>query len=208
MTYHKRYNFDQWTRGLHPAVMTPHPTTILLLAHPQFAASRANAALLKGLADMPGLEIAALYSLYADGLIDAEAERARLLRADRLVLQFPLQWYSTPALLKYWLDAVLTPLFYMEPEVAAATAGLPLLAATTTGGPLSSYCVGGSALPITELFAPLRATALKCHWRWQPPFAVHDVRNLDAAALEGAAGEYRTAVWCMPTIRPHAASAA
>lgn len=31
---------------------------------------------------------------------DGEREAARLLAADRLVFQFPIQWYSTPALLK------------------------------------------------------------------------------------------------------------
>ena len=175
--------------------------TVLLLAHPDFAASRANRALFAGLNDLPGLEVAELYGLYPDGEIDVTAERARLLRADRLVLQFPLQWYSVPSRLKYWLDAVLTPLFYLEPDVAAATAGLPLLAATTTGGPSASYqpgTVGG--MTIDELFAPLRATARKCGWLWQGPFALHDVRNLDDVALARAGEEYRSFILAAPRL--------
>ncbi|MGP9812180.1 NAD(P)H-dependent oxidoreductase [Rhodopseudomonas sp. NSM] len=104
-----------------------------LASHPDYAASRANRALLAGVDDLPELEVAKLYTLYPDGLIDFAVERGRLLRADRLVLQFPLQWYSTPSLLKLWMDGVLTPLFYREPDVAASTAGLPLLAALRRG---------------------------------------------------------------------------
>ncbi|WP_428375008.1 NAD(P)H-dependent oxidoreductase [Lichenicoccus sp.] len=174
-------------------------TTVLLLAHPDFVASRANRALLAGLRDLPKLEVAELYALYPDGKIDAAVERERLLRADRLVLQFPLQWYSTPPLLKYWQDAVLTPLFYMEPDIAAATAGLPILAATTTGGPSASYQPSG--MTIDELFAPLKATARKCSWLWQAPLAVHDVRNLDDAALSRAGEDYKSVVLSAPMLQ-------
>ena len=175
-------------------------TTVLLLAHPDFDASRANRALLSGLTGVPGLEVIELYALYPDGRIDAPVERERLLRATRLVFQFPLQWYSTPALLKQWQDAVLTPLFYLEPEVAASTAGLPLFAATTTGGPSASYRAGGTTMTMEDLFAPLRATARKCGWRWQIPFAVHDVRNLDDASLQRAGEEYRSALLSVPML--------
>lgn len=175
-------------------------TTVLLLAHPTFGTSRANLALLSGLIDVPGLETTELYQLYPDGRIDVAIERERLLRATRLVFQFPLQWYSTPSLLKQWEDAVLTPLFYLEPAIAALTAGLPFFAATTTGGPLASYQPGGAAMTINELFAPLRATARKCGWQWQTPFAVYDVRNLDDASLMRAGGEYRSALLSIPAL--------
>ncbi len=171
-------------------------TSLLLLAHPDFATSRANRALLAGLDGLPGLETTELYALYPGGRIDAAAERVRLLRADRMVLQFPLQWYSVPPLLKAWLDAVLTPLFYLEPKVAASTSGLPLLAATTTGGPPGSYQQIG--MTMDELFAPLQATARKCGWLWQTPFAVHDVRNLDDAALAQAGQRYRARILDIP----------
>jgi putative NADPH-quinone reductase len=175
--------------------------TVLLLAHPDFAASRANRALLAGLNDLPGLEVAELYALYPDGKIDVAVERERVLRADRLVLEFPLQWYSTPPLLKYWQDAVLTPLFYLEPSLAASTAGLPVLAATTTGGPSASYQPGGAGgMTIDELFAPLRATARKCSWLWQAPFALHDVRNLDDAAMARASEDYRSVILSAPML--------
>ena len=183
-------------------------TTALVLAHPDLAASRANRALLAGLNDLSGLEVAELYALYPHGKIDFAVERARVLRADRLLLQFPLYWYSVPSLLKQWMDAVLTPLFYLEPDIAASTAGLPVLAATTTGGPSASYQPGSAAgMTIDELFAPLRATARRCDWLWQAPFALHDVRNLDDAALAQAGEDYRSAVFSAPMLTQRSAIA-
>lgn len=165
--------------------------------------------LLAGLNDLPGLEVAELYALYPDGRIDEAVERERLLRADRLVFQFPLQWYSTPPLLKHWQDAVLTPLFYREPEIAASTAGLPLLAAATTGGPSASYQPGNAGgMTVDELFAPLRATARKCGWLWQAPFALHDVRHLDDAALARAGEDYRSVVLSAPMLERRLEAAA
>ena len=123
-----------------------------------------------------------------------------MLRATRLVFQFPLQWYSVPALLKQWQDSVLTPLFYGDPTTAASTAGLPLLVATTTGGPVASYEPGGTAMPIEALLALIRATARKCAWEWQEPFALHDVRNLDGPALADAADKYRSILLSMPRL--------
>lgn len=172
-------------------------TTTLLLAHPDLASSRANRALLAGLDDLAGLEVVDLYATYPDEQIDPSAERERLLRADRLILQFPMFWYSTPPLLKRWQDAVLTPLIYLEPDTAALLKGLPVMAATTTGGPAASYCQAD--MSINELFAPLRATACKAGWSWQTPFALHDVRTLDDEALNAASHDFRLAVLSMPT---------
>ena len=175
--------------------------TLLLLAHPKLEASRANRALFTAVEGLPGVEAIELYALYGDGAINSTAERERLLRADRLVLQFPLYWYSVPPLLKAWQDEVLTPLFYLEPEIATATLGLPILCATTTGGPSASYQSGeGNAMTIDSLFAPLRAMARKCGWSWQQPFALHDVRHLDDASLRRAAEEYKSLILNAPAL--------
>jgi putative NADPH-quinone reductase len=177
-------------------------STVLILAHPDFTGSRANRALLDGLAGVPDLELVELYALYPDGQISYAVERERILRAGRLVLQFPLQWYSVPALLKQWMDSVLTPLFFGEPHVAASTAGLGVLAATTLGGPEANYQRdGANAMTVNDLFAPLRATSGRCNWQWQAPFALYDVRNLDAASLARAAARYRTALLSVPVLK-------
>ena len=76
---------------------------LILLFHRDLAQSKANAALSAAAAGLPGVEIVDMQALYPDGIDmfrDGEREAARLLGADRIVLQFPVQWYSTPALVK------------------------------------------------------------------------------------------------------------
>lgn len=45
-------------------------------------------------------------TLVDEGGADVEAEQAKLLAADLVVLQFPLWWYGPPAILKGWIDRV------------------------------------------------------------------------------------------------------
>ncbi len=102
-------------------------TTVLLLAHPDFAVSRANRALLAGLNDLPGLEVAELYALYPNGQIDFAVERGRsAARADRLVLQFPCTG-TLPAAAQALAGCGADAALLSEPDIGASTAGLPVL---------------------------------------------------------------------------------
>ena len=165
--------------------------TLILLFHPHFESSRASRAMLDAASRLPGVAIADLHALYPDGRIDTDAEVARLLGADRLVLQFPIQWYSTPPLLKAWQDAVLTRMFYLAYEAEGARlAGKPLLVAATAGNVEAAYAPTGTNLfPLTELLRPLQATAHRCGLAWAEPFLVYDARRADQEAL-AAAGDY------------------
>lgn len=153
-------------------------TTQLILAHPFFDASRANRALIDAVRDLPDLQIADLYALYPNGEIDGAAETERLLAADRLILQFPMQWYSTPALLKQWFDVVLTPMFYVTPDVGAELAGRPIMLAVTTASEEEAYSpTGRNGFTVTELFRPIEATARRAGLIWEEPFMLFDVRG-------------------------------
>lgn len=167
------------------------PKILILLFHPDFANSRANQALIEAARHLPDTEIADLHALYPDGQIDADTEVARLVAADRIVLQFPIQWYSTPPLLKAWQDVVLTRMFYLDHETEGARlAGRPLLVAATAGNVETAYAPDGVNLfPLKELLHPLQATAHRCGLAWVEPFLVYDVRRADDEALE-AAGDY------------------
>src|SRR5699024_8900323 len=54
---------------------------------------------------------------------DVRAEHEKVAKAELLVLQFPLWWYGPPAILKGWLDRVLT--YGSACHVGTATAGSP-----------------------------------------------------------------------------------
>jgi putative NADPH-quinone reductase len=66
------------------------PNTLILLFHPTYAASNANRALCGGgQRACPAPAIVDMQALYPDSVIDADVEVARLLAAERIVLQFP-----------------------------------------------------------------------------------------------------------------------
>ena len=132
-----------------------------------------------------------LYEIYPDYLIDVEAEQARLIAHPVICLQFPLLWYSVPALLKEWLDLVWLHGFAYG-EGGRALAGKALLVATTTGGHASAYGPGGNhRYDIAELLRPLEQTARLCGMRWLDPYVVHGAAVRDASTLAHTAESYR-----------------
>lgn len=74
--------------------------TTILLFHPDLAASKANRALADAARPLEGVTVIDVCALYPDGRVDTDVEVRRLLEAERLVLQFPVHWYSTPPLLQ------------------------------------------------------------------------------------------------------------
>ncbi|WP_411037097.1 NAD(P)H-dependent oxidoreductase [Shinella sp. BYT-45] len=166
--------------------------TLILLFHPDLDRSRANAALARAAARLPGVEVADMYALYPDGRIDAGREVARLLSADRIVLQFPIQWYCAPPLLKAWQNAVLTRMYYVAYEAEGRLLeGKPLLVVATAGNVPEAYApTGANRFTMAELLRPLEATAHRCGLPWQPPFLLYRADKLDDLSLHGAARDY------------------
>ncbi|PZO02852.1 MAG: NAD(P)H dehydrogenase [Hyphomicrobiales bacterium] len=165
--------------------------TLILLFHPDFSRSRANRALADAARARSDTEIVDVQALYPDGLIDIDCEVARLLKADSIVFQFPLQWYSTPPLLKAWQDAVLTRMFYIAAETEGAKlASKPLLVAVTAGNVQHAYAADGANLfPLRDLLRPLQATANRCGLAWAEPFLIYNAHKADDETLQ-AAGEH------------------
>ncbi len=79
---------------------------LIIYAHPYPHHSHANKRMLEQARTLEGVEIRSLYQLYPDFNIDIAAEQEALSRADLIVWQHPMQWYSIPPLLKLWIDKV------------------------------------------------------------------------------------------------------
>ena len=80
--------------------------TTIFTFHPQLkTGSRINRELAEA-ATEAGYEVRDMYQLYPDFNIDIKKEQKVLEASDRIVLQFPIYWYQTPALMKHWFDAV------------------------------------------------------------------------------------------------------
>ncbi|CAN5536178.1 NAD(P)H-dependent oxidoreductase [soil metagenome] len=198
----------------HPAAA--HGKTLILLFHPSLARSKANRALAGAAQALPGVEVVDMQALYPHGRMDdtpaIDTEVARLLAADRIVLQFPVQWYSTPPLLQAWQDAVLTHMFYIAYEAQGRRLeGTPLLVAATAGNVAEAYSAQGMNLfALPDLLRPLQSTAHRCGLPWSEPFVLYGASQLDEGQCARAAQAYasRLAQWISRTGRPVTGDAA
>ena len=166
-------------------------------AHPYLSRSRANRALADALRATPGLELRALYDLYPDFDIDADAEQRALAQARLVVWMHPVYWYSVPALMKHWFDKVLA-YGWAYGEGGTALHGKHCLWVPTTGGDEAAYTPAGMHAHPFGSFAPaIEQTARFCGMRWEPPHIVHGAGTIDdrALAAHAAALVERLAPW-------------
>ncbi len=78
--------------------------TVVILGHPDMTRSVANKAIAEELQADNNITVRDITKLYPDFKIDVEAEQKALIDAENIVLQFPLQWFNMPGILKQWLD--------------------------------------------------------------------------------------------------------
>ena len=150
-----------------------------------------NRALADAVAGLPGVTVRDLAGVRSGDGFDVPVEQQLLVRHDTIVLQFPWHWYSVPALMKEWMDQVLTYGFAYG-EHATALRGKTLQVVTTTGAPETAYRPEGhNRFTISELMRPLDATAHLCGLALADPFVVHGARTLDDAALATYGARYR-----------------
>lgn len=150
----------------------PNRNILVLFAHPGQRYSKVNVELAQVAANIRDVTLVDLYAEYPRFKINVEREQERLLEHDVIVFQFPLFWYSTPALLKEWQDLVLEYGFAYG-EGGDKIAGKFLAPVITAGGPEDYYQTGGrNNFPLRDLLAPLEQTANLCGMRFLPPYAL------------------------------------
>ncbi len=172
-----------------------HPPRILVIyAHPAPRRSRANKPLARMLAGLPGVALHDLYWHYPEFDIDVRAEQQALEAADLVVLQFPVQWYATPSLLKEWLDVVLEMGWAYGPG-GTALRGKHMLVLATTGGRAHAYSRDGIHGHAFDLFLlPLQQTAALCGMHWLPPHVLHDADDASPEVLDAHLEQVRASL--------------
>jgi glutathione-regulated potassium-efflux system ancillary protein KefF len=156
---------------------------LVLAAHPNLRESRVNRRLLAAAQDIAGVQVQDLYASYADYDIDVPAEQALAQAARLIVLLHPIQWYSMPALLKLWLDEVLTYGWAYGPG-GATLQGKDLWLVATTGSPESSYHPQGYNRYFFDAFLPpYEQTAALCGMRFLPPLLLHGAHRASEQAI-------------------------
>ena len=102
------------------------------------------------------------------------AAQEKLKAADLVILQFPLWWFGLPAMLKGWVDRVMTMGFAYGAGRRYDQGGLKgrrAMLALTTGGPEASYTERGINGPMERILFPIQHGMLYfCGLEVLPPF--------------------------------------
>lgn len=134
---------------------------------------------------------------------DVKAEQEKLLWADALILQFPLWWFSMPAILKGWVERVYSYGFaygvgehsdrrWGDRYGEGTLAGKRAMLIVTTGGWEEHYSARGINGPIEDLLFPINHGILFYPgYDVLPPFVVHKADRLSEIEFERAAGRLR-----------------
>lgn len=145
---------------------------------------------------------------------DVAAEIEKLLWADTLILQFPLWWYTMPAILKGWVDRVYAYGFaYGVGEHSdrrwgdrfgeGTLAGKRAMLIVTTGGWEEHYSARGVNGPIDDLLFPINHGILYYPgYDVLPPFVVYRVDRFDEASFEPVAERLRERMRTLATTPP------
>ncbi|WP_430430135.1 NAD(P)H-dependent oxidoreductase [Oceanicaulis sp.] len=147
---------------------------LIYFAHPGRRYSRANMAMAEAVDHLAGVTFVDLYGQYPRHDIEIEAEQAQLIEHDVIIFQFPLFWYSTPSLLKEWMDLVL------EHGFAYGSGGEALkdkifMCAVTASSPEDAYSPDGfQNYPLRTFLTPLEQTARLCQMRGLPPYVLYE----------------------------------
>lgn len=165
-------------------------TTVVLLFHPNLDASTVNARLAEAARSVNDVIVRDMYALYPDFAIDAAAEQKVLETADRIVFQFPMYWYSSPALLKQWEDTVLA-YGWAYGTNGTALHGKQLMIAVSPGAPANRYGSEGMyRYTVEELLRPFETMTVLTGLEYTKPFITIGAQDIADADLDAAAAAY------------------
>lgn len=174
--------------------MTFSAKTLVIVAHPDLSSSRVNRAW-KAAAESLGdaVTVHDLYARYGQSAISGEAidvaaEQALLSAHQRIIYQFPLQWFSVPALLKLWVDRVFTYgwAFGDSYALAGKEAGL----AVSTGGTDASYAQGG-VCGLEQALTPLHQVVTYTRCTPLPLLSLRGTMDLSDQRLAQSVADYK-----------------
>ncbi|WP_219834209.1 NAD(P)H-dependent oxidoreductase [Paenibacillus sp. R14(2021)] len=173
--------------------------TLVIVTHPNIETSTWNKAWVEELKKHGDITVHELYKAYPDQNIDVAKEQQLVEAHDRIIFQFPLFWYNTPAFLKKWFDEVLQYGWAFGPE-GTKTAGKQFGAAISTYGTAESYTAAGfNRFTLEEILRPIEASVKYISASYLPHFSVSDSSNASEDRVKQSAVDY---VRHITTVKP------
>ena len=142
--------------------------TLVILSHPNFAASRVNKALSQVAKAAAGMEVRHLEGLYGTDTarIDARTEQDALLGAERIVFLYPMYWLNVPPMLKAYIDIV----FSHELVGSGADGEVPVAIRPQVLAAVDRLKQGAIGFSLDEILTPLKIAANYCGIDFAVPF--------------------------------------
>jgi glutathione-regulated potassium-efflux system ancillary protein KefF len=168
------------------------PQVLVLYAHPAPQRAPLMRALAAAARELPGVVVRELYELYPDFDVDGAQERSLLAHARVMVLLHPIRWYGMPSLMKEWMEVVLQPGWAYSHEGTGALYGKGFWLVTSSGSGPDAYRPGGlHGRAFADFLPPFEQAAALCGMDWIEPLVIQGATQLDAAAIDALADEFR-----------------
>jgi NAD(P)H dehydrogenase (quinone) len=133
-------------------------------------------------------------------------ELEKLQRADLIIFNFPIYWFSMPAILKGWVDRVLiSGLCYggMRFYNRGGLKGKKAMLAVTIGGQPHMLCEGGIHGGLEEMLRPiLQGTLGYTGMTVLPPFVAWHVPYIKPEQRDGLMAQYRQRLRGIDALQP------
>ncbi|MGC9353603.1 MAG: NAD(P)H-dependent oxidoreductase [Mariniphaga sp.] len=167
---------------------------LIEFAHPAIQKSRINRQLISMAKSLDNITVNDLYDNYPDFFIDVKKEQQLLLEHDVIVWHHPFYWYSSPALLKEWMDLVLEH-GWAYGEHGRMLEGKSALSVISTGGRREVYSKEGrNHFTTNEFLVPFKQSANLCRMEYLPPFVVHGAHTIRHSDISAYAEKYKRAL--------------
>lgn len=163
---------------------------LVIVAHPDIEKSIVNKTWVEELKKYDEITVHELYQQYPDEQIEIEREQKLCEEHDRIVWQFPFYWYSSPPLLKKWIDQVLTH-GWAYGSNGTKLHNKDLILAVSTGSGKERYQAGGRNLfTMSELLKPFQATSNLIGTKYLPAFVFNGAYTAINEEIEDSARKY------------------
>lgn len=137
---------------------------------------------------------------------DVQREIDRLFAADLVVLQFPMWWFSMPAMLKGWIDRVFafgTAYDFGKTWDRGVLRGRRAMLSMTTSAPPSVFQPDGRNGDLERILWPIHAGALAlCGYNVLPPFVGYGVPFVGTAGRQAILDRFRERLLRIETTAP------
>jgi NAD(P)H dehydrogenase (quinone) len=137
---------------------------------------------------------------------DIQSEYDKLMAADLLLLQFPMWWFSMPAILKGWIDRVFVfggAYDFGRTWEKGVFSGKRALLSITASAPEAAFLPDGRSGDMERVLWPIHAGVLAlCGYSVLPPFIAHGIPFIGADAMAAEVQRFRNYLAQLDEIKP------